>query len=73
MSYRPNVSKTLIVPKKLIKLLLKSPILFPLRGNFSQWVELQGGTQMMCPSSLLTQTSYMTSGTLCRTKAIDGI
>lgn len=59
ISYRPNVSKTPIV-SKLIELLLKPPILFLLRGNLFQWIELQGGAQMMCHSFLPTQTSYVT-------------
>lgn len=46
ISYRPNVSKTLIV-SKLIELLLKPPILFLLRGNLSHWIELKGGAQMI--------------------------
>lgn len=58
ISYWPNVSKTLIV-SKLIELLLKPPILFLLRGNLSQWIELQGGAQMMYHSFLPTQTSYV--------------
>lgn len=69
ISYRPNVSKTLIV-SKLIELLLKPPILFLLRGNLSHWIELQGGAQMMYHSFLPMQTSYVTSCTLCRTKTV---
>lgn len=72
ISYRPSVSKTLIV-SKLIELLLKPPILFLLRGNLSYCMELQRGAQMMYHSFLLVQTSYMTSGTLCRTKTVDFI
>lgn len=72
ISYRPNVSKTLIV-SKLIELLLKPPILFLLRRNLSQWIELQGGAQMMYHSFLPTQTPCVTSGTLCRTKTVDFI